>query len=91
MSRLTTAVAGATVTFITVDAVDAIIATAVTILQLKLMIMIQPKKQQRNLSTQSYEYQLYYANSKYDVIIKYVMHIITALLYEQISNWTLIA
>ena len=45
------------------------------------------------MSTHSYEYQLYHsANYKCDAVINtYVMHIIVALLYEQISNRTLTA
>ena len=57
--------------------------TTVTIMQLKQMIMIQTRKQRRNLCwhiLMNINY-YHYANYKYDAaIIKYVMHIIIALL-----------
>ena len=94
LCRPTTAVADATVIVVTADAVDASCddshdnATETNDYDSNEETTAEP------ILTHSNKYRwYYYANYKYNAaIIKYVMHIIiTALLYEQISCWKLIA
>ena len=88
MSRPTTAVADATIIVVIADTVDASCHDSHDNV-MKQMIMTQMRKQYGiyDDTLMNIDYIIMRTTTKYDAaIIKYVMLIIIALLYEQISN-----